>query len=402
MPNILFSFLQRFVSVANTLGIEITDSSIKMAEIAVPKHGLPSLKSLQCEPLPAQAVDDGRIQNPLIVTRAVQTLLARINTKTRLVNMVLPSQSIMVRFMKFPDIPLHDLTKLIDFEIKHNIHLPFDEPVYDFVKLNGTEQKKTSAVTKLRKHKTSKPVESEDDSLLGQAAASREKGFDLGSIDHLFGEKTTEAEEQPEEKIQCDVMLVAAPRDLVNEYMQAVQAAGLKVQSIEIKALSLYRVIEQTRFTEPNGTFLTVDINEKATDLSIFHDGILKITRSVPMIFRAANSVPPMLPSTGLFAEFADPDSEFRNTCAELAHELERLMNFYRYTLNNRNQEFEKLLLSGDVPRMHEIAGALREKLSLDVQLFYSDQILAPYTLFEEEFSSYAVPIGLALRGGNG
>lgn len=402
MPNRFSSIVQLFSPVTSSLGLEITDSSIKMTELRLYKSKPPEIKAYHVEKLPKKAVEDGRILEPVTVTRALQTLTARVSQKTKFVHMVLPSQAIMVRFLKFPDIAHKDLVRLVDFEMKHHIHLPFDQPVYDFVKMNGTEAGRLTGHSSRRQKKivhNKLPEASKSDDLFGQAAASKESGgLDLKGVGGLFGD-SRQAEEGPQvEETQCEVMLVAAPRELVDEYMNAVKAANLKVSSLEIKALSLYRVIEYMDFADKQGTLLVLDINERLADMSIFHDGMLKITRTVPVSFSEKEEGGAASDIDQLFAAFSDPDADFRGSCGDLAHELERLMNFYRYTLNNRSQEFSRLVLAGDVGRLNEIAGLLRERLQLEITMFYTERVQVQ-NMFQDLFPVYAVPIGLALRG---
>lgn len=389
-------FIRSLLPVTSALGLEITDSALKLVHLAFPSRKDPILYSYHTEWLPQSAVDDGRILDPVTVTRAAQTALARVKTKSRDVHMVLPSQLIMVRFLKFPDIPLKDLSKLVDFEVKHQIHLPFDNPIYDFLKLNGSNE---AAPKKKKPSIFSKNKPSAEDALL-EAAPAKENDLDFSAID-LFGDKQASDKEAEAPKKQCDVMLVAAPQELVQEYITAVQSAGFKVKSLEFKALSLFRLAERLELSEPGETFLIVDVNEKATDLSVFHEGLLKITRSVPLTFqkRQPKQEPPPEGADALFAEFLDPDADFRNTCGDLAHELERLMNFYRYTLNNRNQEFSRLLVAGDIERLSEVAESLDSRLSLKAELISSERIEVRSGVFWS-LPAYAVPIGLALREG--
>lgn len=232
-----------------------------------------------------------------------------------------------------------------------------------------------------------------------EAAAGKEE---LGRGKGLFDDFQEE-----ESKVgitnQCDVMLVAAPKEIMDQYLEVLDSAGIKLTSIEIKALSLFRLLQSTSLTKLKDTFLIVDLNETAGDLSIFHGADLKITRSIPLNFAAkSQGVLDVKTSTDhLFSEFLDGDADFRNHCNDLAHELERLMNFYRYTLNNRNQEFAGVVISGDLKRMSEIVSFLTERLPIPVQLFQPTSSFGQSSALKDDFSMYAVTLGLALRGLN-
>ncbi len=55
-------------------------------------------------------------------------------------------------------------------------------------------------------------------------------------------------------------------------------------------------------------------------------------------------------------------------------------------------------MLAGDVGRLNEIAGLLRERLQLEITMFYTERVQVQ-NMFQDLFPVYAVPIGLALRG---
>jgi type IV pilus assembly protein PilM len=398
----LNKFIRMWISGSASLGIEISDFSIKMTKVLFQNKKKPTIQTFLTEELPPHVVEEGRIIEPLKVIQTLQKMLDRLDSIPKHIHIVIPSQLVMVRFLKLPDIPLKDLSKLVDFEIKHNIHLPFETPLYDYVKLNGSESK-----PKTKNLKTSKklPLPYSKEAML-QAAAAEESPLSFESNNNLFGELEADKDET-REALQCDVMLVAAPKELIEEYKVILGASGAKLASIEIKAFSLYRLLQSTALMDTMETFLVVDINASASDLSIFQGDQLKITRSVPLNFHPNPTPHPVQQTTSsldqLFAEFTDQntdaDSEFRNACNDLAHELERLMNFYRYTLNNRNQEFDVVIVSGDASRLSEIIESLQNRLTLPVHMLTAGQLYNYNQGFLDNFPALAVSLGLALRG---
>jgi Tfp pilus assembly PilM family ATPase len=138
------------------------------------------------------------------------------------------------------------------------------------------------------------------------------------------------------------------------------------------------------------------------SDLSIFHESQLKITRSIPLDFTLGAEISKVVEEEQeMFHSFVDQDYDFKNVCNDLAYEIERLMNFYRYTLNNREHEFSLLLIAGDVPRlkdiMENITGRLTFKISIMAPVGFISN--SPFSELVDIFPSIAVPIGLALRG---
>jgi type IV pilus assembly protein PilM len=385
-----------------TLGLEITDTSIKLAEVSPDGSDGFRLHTCHVEPLPKGTVDDGRIINPLKLIQALQHSLKVKGFKCKKAQLVLPSHLIMVRFIKLPDIPVRDLQKVVDFEVKHNIHLPFEQPIYDFVKLNGVNNKRIKAKKPKETKETSPTENNSPDQLFMQEAAA---AFGGSSAPALFGEEEKKSSSESPPQV-CDVMLAAAPQELVLQYMEVMKSAGLTVCGIDIKALALFRIIELTEPVQPDGTMLVVEVNQTYTDLSIFHHRQLKITRSVPLSFEEAKkeeAKPADNDPFRFFQEFEESsDSQFQNTCGDLVHELERLMNFYRYTLNNRTQEFDTLVLSGDAVRLIDIQKLLSERLDARIVLMGTDKLRTVDDDSFDQFPAFAVPIGLGMRGRSG
>jgi type IV pilus assembly protein PilM len=377
-------------STSSTLGLEITDQAVKIVELKLRKNNRPMVGKMAMEKLPKQVVVDGRIKDMPSLLLTLQTLISRHNLKRRKIHMVVPSQAMTVRYLKLPDLPDEELRKIVEFEVKHNIHLPFDDPYFDFCKLNGVNNKK-SAFKKVKRQKMNQQ-EPQEVLFMNEAAAASES-----SLDDLYKSVPPEIKS---ESSQCDVMLVAAPKEVVEEYRLLIQSVGMELISVEIKALSLFRLIRLSVFNDPQHTFLLVDINGHISELSIFHDQQLKITRTVPLEFREQAVQPQETELDLSLPGLTEGDTDFTNSSNELAHELERLINFYRYTLNHRNQEFDHIVVSGDVPRMDEIRAFLQERLSIKVIDLLPNALDYPENEYDPAAKAlFTVPIGLALRG---
>jgi type IV pilus assembly protein PilM len=370
-----------------TLGIEITDDALKIVQMGIRKKKPYHFKEM-IEKLPDQIVENGRVTNPDFIQKTIVRLLKQMKPKTRKAHMILPSQSVMVRFLKLPDLPINELRKVVDFEVKNNIHLPFDQPHYDFVKLAKHE----TPIQELK-------INNEFKMGLNEAAAASD---DSSSLD-MFNEFKDDTKQNPEQKQVdqkklCDVMLVAAPYELIQDYVLMFKSAKLKLMSIEIKAFSLYRVVETFHVVPKDQTILIVDINRNVSDLSIFDKGQLKITRTVPLDFTPEEKSDE--DNVELFSQFQQSSGgQFNNTCSDLSHELERLMNFYKYTLNNRSKDFDHIIVSGDVEKLTDIIEFLKNRMSPQVSLLNTNDQKIWIPAKTERIASLAVPIGLSLRG---
>ena len=94
-------------------------------------------------------------------------------------------------------------------------------------------------------------------------------------------------------------------------------------------------------------------------------------------------------------------DDEDGHPVAELVHELERLMNFYRYTLNNRDHEFNRIIVTGDIPNMKKVLDGLRGRMPQPIVEMPFGSYTDRTDCFGASHLSMAVPFGLALRGRN-
>ncbi|HZG56050.1 type IV pilus biogenesis protein PilM [Paenibacillus sp.] len=364
--SIALPFVRRLLS-ARSIGVEITDREVRWVETA--GGGVPDIVAAASEPLPEGAVDEGRILQVPAVIQALQTLRQRVGTRQKNVHLLLPSTLTMVRFLKLPDVPAKDLKKMIDFELRFNIPLPFDKPYYDYVKLPATKPTASAA-----------PAPAAAEPPLGQ--------WTLGG-GALEAAASKEAEETRPTK-ECEVMIVAAPLDTIEEYAGAARAAGLKPISIEIKALSLLRVVERLRPIDPASTFVLIDLTATYADIGIYRDGALRITRNKAIRFPKAQ---PSADPTTDWSQF-----EFQSACQDLASEVERFINFYRYSLNNRDEEVGHLLLSGDAERIEDIAAYFRDRFPFDIgTLRIEGKVKHPGTGLD--LIRYISPLGLALRG---
>jgi type IV pilus assembly protein PilM len=73
------------------------------------------------------------------------------------------------------------------------------------------------------------------------------------------------------------VLLVAAPRKLVDKYVKAVQGAGLNVVSVETEMIALTRALSPV-----DKTVLLVDFGAASTNIAITKNGLLNFSRTIP------------------------------------------------------------------------------------------------------------------------
>src|SRR5690606_11673849 len=174
------------------------------------------------------AVVEGRIKDVIGVMMTIRAAYTKLNTRTKRVHLTLPSQHVMVRVFRFPDIPDHEMRKLVDFELKHNIHLPFEDPYYDFVNQDASDSPARKRMKRAEPGKTTHTKSGHNHNQAHPDPAPTADPFGL------LGQEAS-PESAAEAERQCDVLMAAASLELIDEYKEAVTEAGLLPVSMEIK-----------------------------------------------------------------------------------------------------------------------------------------------------------------------
>ncbi len=86
------------------------------------------------------------------------------------------------------------------------------------------------------------------------------------------------------DEMQMDVLIVAAPKDVVESRMRACADAGLDVEAVDVEPFCAYRALLES---DPAGPFAgktvaLVDIGSSTTSMSVVSDGSFAMARSLP------------------------------------------------------------------------------------------------------------------------
>lgn len=83
---------------------------------------------------------------------------------------------------------------------------------------------------------------------------------------------------------QMDVLIVAAPRDLVESRVKACEVAGLEVEAVDVEAFAIYRALIEADAdpTWLEKTVALVDIGSTTTNVSVISKGVFAMTRAIP------------------------------------------------------------------------------------------------------------------------
>lgn len=205
------------------------------------------------------------------------------------------------------------------------------------------------------------------------------------------------------------VLLVAAPRVLVEKYTRLVQMAGLNPIAVETELIALTRVL-----SPPDKTVLLMDLGANSTDIAIAHNSLLCFSRSIPLAGEAfTRAVSQVLGVNATQAEEYKKTYGFVSTQLEgkvkgaldpvlrlIVDEVKKAISFYQS--EQKGEAPTAIQVSGGTSGMPQIITGLTELLGIEVSIanpFAKVKIdpvtakkLAPYAPL------YSVATGLAMR----
>ncbi|HEY3379402.1 MAG TPA: type IV pilus assembly protein PilM [Armatimonadota bacterium] len=337
------AILGKFSGASNTVGIDIGSHSIKVVQVVSTRNGY-ALMRAGSTLTPVEAVKQGVVEDRFAVAESVRRLLQDLGITSPMAIAALSGPSVVVRQVQLPAMPEHQLRKSIYWEARNYISFPVEDSLLEFQILNTHTQ----------------------------------DGIP-----------------------QMDVMLVAAPRELVDSRVAALEQAGVEPIAVELEPFALIRAAIDLPMglAGPQESLALVDIGATYTNISIIANGIFGLTRSV---MTAGNSfteaIAKVLGVEMLQAErikeeetqvVVDEASRaqlspvgqeasraIESTLEELVREIRRSFAFYDYQQNPAGggdqrtvAGISRVILSGGSAKLGGIAHYLQDQLSIPVDL---------------------------------
>jgi type IV pilus assembly protein PilM len=191
-----------------------------------------------------------------------------------------------------------------------------------------------------------------------------------------------------------NVMLVAAPRELVESRVGALEAAGIEPISVDVEAFALMRsLVEVGNLDAYAGrTVALVDMGASHTDVNIISNGEFALTRSIPIAGQSFTNAIKTLQGISnedaerLKYEMTSEDSIDRLTSSdgdtrcwrvvqplldELLREIRRSMHYYQsqFPEGQDTTAVSQIILSGGASRMPGMAAYMDSKLNVPTKM---------------------------------
>jgi len=335
-----------------TIGLDIGSGLIK---VAVVNHGRgePELAKVVIRPLLADAIVEGEVMDPAIVTDAIRGALEEAGAKAREVVTAVGGRDVIIKKIQIERVKEQQARELMRWEAEQ--HVPFD----------------------------------------------------MESVELDFQILDPEAD-APE----MSVLLVAAKRDLIESKMHLLLEAGLTPTIVDVDAFALHNAFELNHPDAMVGVVGLINIGHEVTNINILDDGVPILTRDIAVGTRRLRE--DLQREHGLSSDDADAmlqgydrapqlDAVIASRGEEIAVGIERAAAFLSSS-SRAARQMRAIFTCGGGARVPGLAEALAARLKLSVEqanplanLRVKDGALDTYVT-DEVAPLLMLPIGLALR----
>ncbi len=341
-----------FSRTRTSVGLDIGSGQVK---VAVVSHGSgePVLTKVAFAPLADDAIVEGEVMDPGIVSEAVRGLFQSTDIKAKQVVTAVGGRDVIIKKIPMDRMKEAEAREVIRWEAEQ--HVPFD---MDNVEL------------------------------------------DFQILD-------------PEgEGLQMTVLLVAAKRELIDHKIALLSEIGVEPSVIDVDSFALHNAFELSYPEGMSGVVGLVNIGHEMTNINILDDGIPVLTRDLPVGTRRFRE--DLQRERGLSAAEADrllqgfETSEvltpfLQSRGEELAVGIERAAAFLQTAARSTNT-LSRLYTSGGGARIPGLTEALAERLRLPVEManplkrLHVDPGAFNGMNIDEVAPLLMLPVGLALR----
>ncbi len=337
------------------VGLDIGSRTIKAAEALETKGGW-TLKSFGSVELAPGAIEEGVVKDPQVVADTIRELFGLYNIKQSNVAISIGGYSVIVKNITVQNMPEERLYESINFEAEQYIPFDINDVNLDF---------------------------------------------------HILGESDHNSN-------QMNVLLVAAKKDMIDDYINVIDMAGLNLGVIDIDAFALQNAYD-INYTDIDDNVAVIDIGAGKTSLNILKGHVSVFMRDVSLGCMQINQkIATMLNCSMAEAEdiklSGNPDKISANDLKQIessvvsdwCNEIRRALDFFYST--NPDDPIKEIVLSGGGANIQEFRESLSIQTSAEVKIINPFQIFdtKKYNIdsayLEKIAPQAAIAMGLAVR----
>ena len=318
---LLFAMNFPFISTSDlVVGLDIGSHAIKVCQLKKTSNGH-AIVTVGSRVLPEGAVEDGAINEPEIVSKAIGALFSNLKIKNKKVGFSISGYSVIVKKDNLAVMDENQLEEHIMAEAEQYIPFDIDDVYLDFqdLKTNTSDTDRT------------------------------------------------------------DVMLVAAKKDVVDGYLEMLAEVGLTPVIVDIDGFALENTYEYSYAKTEN--IALIDIGASKMNINILSQGISVVARDIIVGSRQlTEQIQDMLDiefeeaeSIKLGAIQADDKQQeigeiFTAVCTQWVLEIKKAVDLYHS--NHPDKPLSKLILSGGGAKVNGLLDFLSRETKLSVELF--------------------------------
>jgi type IV pilus assembly protein PilM len=338
----------------NVVGLDIGTNSIKLVEVEESKGGM-RLKNFGITPIPKDSIVNGAIVNHDAVVSAIQQLLSNLKVKTKDAVSSVSGHPVIIKKISMPQTTDDEMEESIKFEAEQYIPFDLDEVNIDY-----------------------------------QILAVEE-----GKTDHM------------------SVMLVAAKKVMISDYVKVLTDAGLNPVILDIDVFALENAYEVNYQSDEPQAVALIDIGASTININIIKAGLSAFTRD---IFLGGNQVTEEIQRHfGISFDEAEAlkisgdinNPEFggkeimKKVCDSMVAEIQKSLDFYSSTTY---EQIARIYLSGGCAKIPFIKESIEEKLNIATEVIDCMRTVSyDQNVFDPDYIKDITPlasvgVGLALR----
>jgi type IV pilus assembly protein PilM len=340
------------------IGLDIGSSSVKAVELTAKPKGL-ELQHVGVAKLPPEAIVQGAFLNSSAIVDAIREAVDGASSRTKNVATAVSGHSLIVKKISLPSMTRDELDESIRWEAEQYIPFDINEVNLDFQILNAGE---------------------------------------------------TEG--------QMDVLLVAAKKDLIDDYVNVITEAGLHPVVLDVEAFAVENAFEVNYEIGADEVVALADIGAQVVNINIIMNGIPAFTRDIStggnvyteeiqkalsVGWEEAERIKIGGSSTEQSQEVVPQEVEqaMQSVTETVTGEISRSLDFFAATA--AESRINRILLTGGGSRVSGLDAAFQSKTNIPVEHLNPLTRMIPSSRFDQEFleevsPSLGVGVGLALR----
>ncbi|MBW1980436.1 MAG: type IV pilus assembly protein PilM [Deltaproteobacteria bacterium] len=338
------------------IGLDIGSHAVKIVHL-VPAKGAHRLKHLGMSLLPPNVIVDGSVKDHEAVQTAIKKLLRHLKVKEKNVAISISGYSVIIKKIDLPQMTEEELLENIQVEAEQYIPFNVEDVNIDF-------------------------------QILGSS---------------------------PEKEDRMEVMLVAAKKEVIEDYANLLKQAGLTPQVVDVDFFALENAFEANYPTAESGGVALVDIGASKMNINVLKNGVsmfnrdasiggYQITQDIQerfgMEYEEAEKV--KLGHSTEKVPLQDLEAMFVSAATSWSTEVKRAIDFFYATYPD--EVINKIFLSGGSSRLPGLDSLLSKDTNIPVAHFSPlHSIEIDQKTFDPEYIDYVAPqfavaVGLALR----